>query len=893
MTAESSSSAAAEPGERTLLRTRTTVPRANVRTLPRPALLALLDQGATHAVTLVSGAPGSGKTQLVTAWVDSIRSRPLRVAWVALGPDCNDPQRFWSLVTTALGRAGVGPAPDLRAPADVDEVYLARLLASVDRHPGPLVLVLEDLHEVQTRAPLRGLDLLLTMLPPDVRVVLLSRSDPTLSLHRLRIQGELTEIRQAALAFDHDETVELLAQHGVVLQPAEVDVLLERTEGWAVGLRLAALSLEGRGESERGSAVAAFAGDNRAVADYLVAEVLDRVPDELRRFLLLTSVVERVDGGLAEHLTGTVGGAAALERLERAGVPMVPLDDHRQWYRYHRLVQDLCRHRLAVEDPDLVPRLHVAAAEWLAETGEHEEALRHALEARDRSLAGRLAVTHAGPLAFGHAGRSLRALLAQIPDGASPDPWVATARALALHDEGRPDQLAEQVEVAQTLAGDLAGSDALLVDLVLALVRASAARTASDVATAAAESRRAAELGMVLLTRAEPVHTSPALASYVAHADTLLGKSLVWQGDLVAAEEHLRRAIAAAPVGRPDPVDTGILARAYLSLVLAMRGALNNARELADEALALGHAAGWSDDVQSTSAWLTLVVVHLQRSDREACAHALDEAARVLQRRPDRVLDICRWLATARFLAEDGRSHRARDILDDVRRLRAAMPPNAFLAGWYQLVSAEVDLAAGRPEEARRIVEADPSLLGTPPARLLRGQALVDEGQPDDALAEVEALVDHLGGGLLSVQALVVSAQAHDLARRDAMALQCLNDALAQAVPEGYLRPFYRNRLRLLPLLKRYRVSGGPHHDVVDSMLALDGHHGHRLIESLTDRELAVLQLLPSMMSNDEIAAELFVSVNTVKVHLKSLYRKLGVSSRREAVATGAGLIER
>jgi len=889
--------AAPEQGETTLLHTRTTAPRPNVRTLPRPHLLARLDEATTHAVTLVCGGPGSGKTQLVTAWVDSVRTRPVQVAWVALGPDCNDPQRLWSLAATALSRAAASaatPAAVLRAPADADETYVAGLLAAQGPAQVPVVLVLEDLHEVQARESLRGIDLLLSMLPDWVRVVLLSRSDPALSLHRLRVSGELTEIRQAALAFDRDEATALLAQHGVVLDQPEVDLLLERTEGWAVGLRLAALSLEGRAGSERAAAVAAFAGDNRAVADYLVAEVLDRVPDELRRFLLLTSVVERIDGSLAEHLTGLPGGAAALERLERDGVPLVPLDEHQQWYRYHRLVQDVCRHRLSVEDPDLVPRLHVAAAEWLAETGELEEALRHTLAARDWTMLGRLSVTHAGPLVFGHAGRSVRALLGELPgDVAVGDPWVAAARALALHDAGRPTRLAEQLAVADALSGELDDFDATLVRLVLALLRASAARARYDVDLAAAESRRAGELAAVLAVQPDAARPVPALASYVALADTLLGKSLVWQGDLGRAEDHLRRAVAASPSDRPDPVDSGILARAYLSLVLAMAGSIREAGDLAEEALGLGRAAGWSDDVQSTSAWLTLVLVHLQRSDREACADALDEAARMLERRPDQLLDVARWLAMARFLAEDGRDGRAHDILADVRRLLTDLPPNAFLTRWFHLVSAEVALEAGRPAEALALVEHDPAELETPVGRLIRGQALVDQGLPDEALAEVEPLVDYLDGGLRSVQALVVCAQAHDEARRDAKALQCLIDALAQAVPEGYLRPFYRNRSRLLALLRRYRLSGAPHLGVVAELLALDDSHGHRPTEALTDRELAVLQLLPSMMSNEEIAAELFVSVNTVKVHLKSLYRKLGVGSRREAVMIGAGLIER
>ncbi len=251
----------------------------------------------------------------------------------------------------------------------------------------------------------------------------------------------------------------LLSQHGLTLTEAEVEQLMERTEGWAVGLRLAALTLQRcRDDADRARAVAAFAGDNRAVADYLVAEVLGRLPEDLRRFLLFTSVVERVDAGLAEHLTGMSGGAEALERLESAGVPLVPLDDHRGWYRYHRLVQELCRQRLYAEDPALVTRLHSQAALWFGEHGEYDEGLRQALAARDWAVFGRIAVARAGAHVFGHPGSSVRGLIAELPEDVLPDdPWLATVRALALHDAGAPDRLARRVQHAERLWAEHAG----------------------------------------------------------------------------------------------------------------------------------------------------------------------------------------------------------------------------------------------------------------------------------------------------------------------------------------------------------------------------------------------------------------------------------------------------
>ena len=268
---------------------------------------------------------------------------------------------------------------------------------------------------------------------------MITRSDPPLSLHRLRVGGGLSEIRHADLAFTRDEAVALLSQHRLTLDEPEIERLMERTEGWAVGLRLAALTLQRcTDNAERARAVADFAGDSRAVADYLVAEVLDRLPEDLRRFLLQTSVVERVDAGLAEHLTGTSGGAEALERLETAGVPLLPLDDHRGWYRYHRLVQELCRQRLRAEDPALVTHLHTQAAYWFAEQGEHDESLRQALAARDWSAFGRIAVARGGahvvrarqPLAAWAAGRAARGRPAGTTRGSPPcAPSSCTTRA--------------------------------------------------------------------------------------------------------------------------------------------------------------------------------------------------------------------------------------------------------------------------------------------------------------------------------------------------------------------------------------------------------------------------------------------------------------------------------
>ena len=874
---------------RPLLRARTAPPRPSTHILSRPRLLQQMDTGSRGAVTLVCGGPGSGKSHLVIDWVRRRRSPGVRVAWAALGADCNDPQRLWSLFLASLDRAGLD-SPSLsgmRVPAELNEAFLDRLLLAFEELDAPVVMVLEDLHEVSAPAAIHTIDTLVRLLPDCVHLVMITRSDPPLSLHRLRVGGGLSEIRHADLAFTRDEGVALLSQHGLALTDAQVEQLMERTEGWAVGLRLAALSLQRcTDDDERAQAVADFAGDSRAVADYLVAEVLDRLPEDLRRFLLLTSVVERVDAGLAEHLTGTSGGADALDRLETAGVPLIPLDDHRGWYRYHRLVQELCRQRLHAEDPALVTSLHTQAALWFADHGEYDEGLRQALEARNWTVFGRIAVARAGAHVFGHPGSSVRGLLTELPEDVLPDdPWLATVRAMELHDGGAPERLARRVLRAEELWADREDDDALLHRMVLAMLRASAARARYDVVQAADECRRALELADSV--DGGVVAQWPALPAYRAFADLLLGKSLIWQGRLDEAETCLVLAASSGAGHRQDPVDSGLLASAYLSLVLAMRGALSQATSRADHALELGDAQGWADEIQSTSAWLSLAIVHLQRGDVSAARRALDEATLVLERRPDALLEVCRTLATARLLGENGEAAPARLVLGEARRMLENLPEVRFLSTWCLLVQSELELTGGRPADVLVLLDPATDAGALAPASVLRGRALLQEGRAEEALAEVEPLIAGGRPGVAGIEAWVVTALAQEALRQDGAALTALTRGLQAAEAEGWVRPFLREGSRLTPLLERYRTVVLTPSPLVDRLLAPSSGLTGRNV-SLTDRELAVLQLLPSMMSNEQIARELFVSVNTVKVHLKSLYRKLGVSSRREAVMAGA-----
>src|SRR5271169_6268630 len=350
--------------------------------------------GASARVTVVSAPPGSGKSVLLRSWIGEAGLKD-STGWVSAGRDDRDPQRFWLSLLGALRQTSAGSrlVRELTAAPDLDGwAVVERLLKDLAPLQDRLWLVLDDMHELGSAEALRQLELLLMRGPPELRFVLATRHDLRLGLHRLRLEGELTEIRAAHLRFSLAEARELFAAAGVELPESALTLLHARTEGWAAGLRLAALSLAGHPDPERFAAE--FSGSERTVADYLVAEVLERQPEEVRRLLLRISVLDRVNGELADALTEGSGGEGVLQELEEANAFVVSLDAARSWFRYHRLFADLLQLQLRRTAPGEVPALHQAAAGWYAEHGFPVEAVRHAQAAGDWGLAARMLADH-------------------------------------------------------------------------------------------------------------------------------------------------------------------------------------------------------------------------------------------------------------------------------------------------------------------------------------------------------------------------------------------------------------------------------------------------------------------------------------------------------------------
>src|SRR3954452_124737 len=362
--------------------------------LDRGDLLQMLDRAVTKRVTVISAPAGSGKTSLLRAWADR-STNTHRVAFVSVDRDQHDAHRFWDAVLGAIRRLGRPIEPETQPaetagldPDQLVDAFVWEATAQVE----PVVLIIDDLHELRSPDALRQLEHVLATLPSSVHVVLSSRRDPPIRLHRLRLSDEIAEIRAADLRFTERETRELLVTSEIALSDGAAAALYERTEGWAAGLRLAVISLSGHPDPER--FVAEFSGTDRAIGEYLIAEMLERQPSDVQSMLLRTSLVDRMNGELADLLAGRSGSEKMLLELEEANAFVVSLDPERTWFRYHQLLADFLRLELRRTFADEVPDLHRRAAQWFVDHGDAVEAVRHTIAAGDWPDAARLLAGH-------------------------------------------------------------------------------------------------------------------------------------------------------------------------------------------------------------------------------------------------------------------------------------------------------------------------------------------------------------------------------------------------------------------------------------------------------------------------------------------------------------------
>ncbi|CCH76473.1 Transcriptional regulator, LuxR family protein [Nostocoides japonicum T1-X7] len=887
----------------TLLATKLHAPATRAGSVTRSRLIDRLDESGVVAVCAPAG---YGKTTLLADWVRGAE----QAAWLSLDVGDNDPVRFWRHVSAALSavrpRLGDRLDPMLGPPTPRSfEPVVTALVNELATPPtsAQMRLVLDDYHLIDSSQVHAGIEFLLEHRPPHLRLVLASRSDPPVALARLRARGELTELRAADLRFTTDEAAALLRCTVTTLPQTAVAALTARTEGWAAGLQLAALSL--RGHEDVQSFVAAFTGSHRYILDYLTEEVLERQSERVRSFLLETALLERVSGPLCDAVTGRTDSQALLERLERSGLFLMPLDEVRGWWRYHHLFAEVLRTRLMHRRPDRALEIHRAAAGWYEQRGLADEAIQHALAARETTRAARLIERHFDGV-FNLRGEeaTIHRWLPALPEELTrrrPRLLLAQSQMagmrgdiesmLPLIDAAERESLAQTDEPFEPAVGR-ASSLLVNVPAVIELQRSYIAQFRNDVEGTRTYAARAAAL-----VRDDEVMLASTVEGFQAVAEWMRGR-------LGHAE---RRFAAGVARWRAAGELTHAAWGGYsLARIQCARGDLDAAAQTCADALRLTVPPGRSPLPSAGPAYAGLADVSYQRNDLDAAReHAATGIAVCRQFVYAPPLAAC--LTTMAFVRQArGDPDGALDAMHEAEHLSLG-PPGLFNPVPAQrarllLLQGDVAAAARWARESGLDAEDEPDY-PREPGQVVLARVLLARQQPDQALALLERLyAAALGQGRIASVIETGALRALALAARgdDAAAVEALTDALGYAHPAHYIRvfvdegrPMAELLTRLIGAQRRSEASGRlPTGYLADLHHAFAGDHEERsraplpgMIEALTDRELEVLELMAAGSSNQAIADALVVTLDTVKKHVSHILLKLAVTNRTEAAA--------
>jgi LuxR family maltose regulon positive regulatory protein len=864
-----------------------TVALATPRLIDRGDLVAALDRAATRKVTVISAPAGSGKTSLLRTWA-ARPGQPGRLALVQVHRGQQDSQQFWLALLDAIQHAGAAagrpdpPAatPDFNGPAMVDRV-LSELADAQDR----VTLLIDDLHELRSPEAPAQLTRLLTSLPPNVHAILTTRHDVRLRLHQLRLAGELAEIRAADLRFAERETRELLGASGIALSDSGVALLHERTEGWAAGLRLAALSLAGHPDPER--FVAEFSGSDRTIAEYLLAEMLERQPPDVQDLLLRTSLLDRVNGELADLLTGRPGSERILLSLEDANAFVESLDPERTWFRYHHLFSDLLRLELRRTLPEEVPALHRRAAGWFSVQGQVAEAIRHTQAAGDWADAARLLADQSFSMTFDGQEQTMQALLEAFPPG-EDRPELALVRANIDLLHGRLDHAAAHLALAQTHAETAPPERQRRLRVAVASLQLSLARRRGDLADVVGQVR------FLAAPVTGPSDEDIALGSDLRAVALLnLGVAEAWTlGGRPDAERHLQEGAAlASEIGRPY-LEVACLAHlGFASLVLQPFATI---RRRCREAITLAEQHGWGTEPVIAPALIMLAGLMFWAGQFDEGERWLRRAEPALQADTGPDLRLHAHMASGLLHAGRGRHREAFLEYREAEHLRSQLLGSH---GWASQMTGSMLAAqarSGLTGEARAVIaELDDQRARAGEIRNALAVICLEEGNPAAALAAVTDVLDGTApvvGYVTVVEAQLLAGLAHRELGDQLAANQAAERALALAEPDRLVQPFAATgSAGLLEALPRYQTAHGALlADILDvlhgSSPAASDQPAPPPAEELSPGELRVLRYLPSNLSRPEIAGELSVSLNTVSTHVRSIYAKLQVRDRTAAV---------
>jgi LuxR family transcriptional regulator, maltose regulon positive regulatory protein len=883
--------------DRQILRAKLYVPRYRPNAVPRSRLHERLDEGARRDLTVVSAPAGFGKTTLLADW--SQRSE-LPVAWVSLDERDDDPARFLLYFITDFGRSTRAFLDSLQSGEELEPVLTA-LSNEILELPRDFVLVLDDYHAVRSETIHDALAFLLDHWPPPMHLVIAGRTSPPLPLPRLRARGRLTEIGAPDLRFTHEEAVDFLGRTmGLNLTAERVAALEKRTEGWIAGLQLAAHALKDR--EEEFSSMEAIAGGARHVFDYLADEVLSRQPEDVREFLLETSIVETLSGPLCEALTDRTDGLEMLERLERDNLFLVPLDEEGRYYRYHHLFAAFLRERLQRVSPDAILELHRRAGLWYEDDGCLALAVEHTLAAKDFDRAADLIEEETGVRRRYVDAALLLRWLGTLPDGmVHQRPQLCLLYAWALAHSGALEEA--ELRLRDTEEAMKLGDGASTMGLSdeertmlgeICIIRARMAAMREDAALTTELSNRALDL----LPEGE-VHLRGDVALDLGHAYCSVG-------DLESAREAFSRAAATGRAA--DDLRTSLFALRYQASLEISRGRLREAEDLLLEGRRLAERR--PEGVPSVAG-----IIHTGLGELLYERGALDEARRLLEegiehgrRSGEAKILVYGYVNLTRVLMAQGDTEGAHSLIREAGELTPRWPLIWAWQARFYLAQGDVGSAARWARE----YGATEDYMNYPRhfERITMARVLLGEDRTDEALDSLGNLLeDAVSEGRMAheIELRVLLALASERLGATGEAFDHLERALSLAEPEGFVRVFVDEGLTMAALLERLireprddgSYAGAPdgapdayagrllEHFALEADSGNGGPRSGRSpgLEPLSGREVEVLELVAAGRSNAEIAGELYLSVGTVKAHVHHIFGKLLVRNRSQAVA--------
>jgi LuxR family transcriptional regulator, maltose regulon positive regulatory protein len=903
-----------------ILSTKMYIPLLRTKVVQRPRLIERLNEGLDRKLTLISASAGFGKTTLVSEWVTGC-GRP--VAWLSLDEGDDDFTRFLTHLVAALQtiveNIGGGVVSELKSPQPAPtESILTILLNEISALPYKFVLVLDDYHVIDAKEIDDALGFLLEHLPPQVHLVIATRENPQFPLGRLRARGLLTELRATDLRFTPEEAAMFFNQvMGLSLTAEDITLLEARTEGWIAGLQLAALSMQGREDIQ--AFVPAFAGDNRYIVDYLVEEVLQRQPDHVRSFLLQTSILDRLHGSLCDAVTGQQDGNARLQSLERGNFFVVPLDDKRQWYRYHHLFAEVLSVHLREDQPDQVAELHRRASIWYEQYGSMADAIRHALAAKDYARAADLVELAWFPMSRSRQEAAVLGWLKAIPDeivrcrpvlcvenawaslacnelDAAMDRLLDAERWLEMmaHKHDLPEDALDKMIVVDEMAfRRLPG--------LIAVYRSGHAQVQGDVPAAMKYAQQVLDLVP------EDDHLPRGAAT------ALLGLASWTSGDLETAHRMFSDGLAS--VQQSGNITDTIGGAVALATIRIAQGRLRQAMHTYEQGLKLATEHGEPELRGTADMYVGMSELCREHNDLHVATQYLLRS-KELGEHTELPQNPSRWHVTmARILEAQGDLEGALDLLYEAERLYVSdFFPNVRPVA---ALKTRVWVARGRLFEALEWVrekglsaQDDLSYLREfehiTLARVLIAQYKRDRAERSilEAMELLERLLQSAEEGKRTgsvIEILIVQALAHHLKGNIPAALVPLERALTLAEPEGYVRIFVDEGKSIMVLLeaalKQGIASNYVHYLLTAFGKAEDTKPAKQVVneppnktqseaqsEPLSERERDVLRLLRTELSGPDIARELMVSLNTLRTHTKNIYDKLGVNNRRAAI---------